>query len=194
MTNFFLGNLGWHTQYFFCYNTLTNLKQNQIIHRMFSFQDTYIIFIILFQSVLSLLLPKMEHMCIQCDKILKSSDSLKMHTRHHIGSRQYACSLCVQTYVQSDHQKTHLRCQTGEKPFSCSHCGKSFPESGTMKKHKRSHTGQKPVACLLCDKSFLLSSDQRVHRRVHTWDKPFSCSQCDFFLLWDAKSTPNFSQ
>ena len=82
-----------------------------------------------------------------------------------------SCHHCEKQFI---HSRTHI----GEKQFSFSLSRKAFSHNGSLTKHLRIHSGEKPYPCNQCPKAFSVNSGLKNHLRVHTGENPYPCNQC----------------
>ncbi|XP_069093003.1 zinc finger protein 773-like isoform X2 [Pleurodeles waltl] len=118
-----------------------------------------------------------EELVNTCNECKKKSMQPKTHNAH-VGGRPHVCSDCGKSFRQSQTLTNHKRLHTGEKPYNCSECGKSFRQLQTLTTHQRIHTGEKPYTCSQCGKRFSDVANLIRHQRIHTGERPFQCVEC----------------
>jgi hypothetical protein len=82
---------------------------------------------------------KRSYPCRDCDAVLSTSYSLKVHESIHEGRRDNECGVCSRRFTQRSHLTVHERTHTGEKGFMCATCGKTFAVPSNLRKHQLSH-------------------------------------------------------
>ena len=85
--------------------------------------------------------PKMEYLCIQGEKTLRTSDELDVHRSYHHGKNQFSCSHCEKLFTKYVDLKTHIMTHIGENGYDCLQCGKVFKTLQNLK-----HTNDRTLA------------------------------------------------
>lgn len=117
--------------------------------------------------------------CGVCNKLLKSSDTLKAHMQRHYNIKNYSCEQCGSTFVTSaeliNHRKKHAKLKT----FECNLCDYKTHLKKLLITHIQRHTGERSHHCDLCEFSFYSPYDLVRHKRKHTHEKPYTCPVCE---------------
>ena len=72
--------------------------------------------------------------CDQCDTVLATPYSLKVHTSViHSKEKPHRCSICSTAFAQKSHLTRHERTHSGNKNLLCFICGKKFTSSQNLK-------------------------------------------------------------
>lgn len=134
-----------------------------------------------------------QYICDICDKILKTSKSLKSHkmSMHqkrksvgkitgHGASRMYHCVKCSYSTKHGQSLVYHMRTHTGEKPFMCK-CGKQFTQPSSLAAHQKTHSEHTYYTCPQCGKQFKFIASFKNHQRVHE-EGTFTCNICKKIL------------
>ena len=104
--------------------------------------------------------------CDQCDKVLKSKDSLRSHVKN--SHSKTPCTICGKMFtktrmiqhINAVHTEEHL------KPFSCGMCSKGFATQERLRNHMNIHTGNKPHVCKYCGRGFADKANMRMHEKT----------------------------
>ncbi|GFR69008.1 zinc finger protein Gfi-1b [Elysia marginata] len=128
---------------------------------------------------MSLLEPRAEFHCGQCNKPFNTPHGLEVHVRRsHTGSRPFACEICGKTFGHAVSLDQHRATHSQERSFECPQCGKTFKRSSTLSTHLLIHSDTRPYPCPYCGKRFHQKSDMKKHTYIHTGEKPHKCQQC----------------
>lgn len=106
------------------------------------------------------------HLCIVCNKQVKTINSLKRHMKIHSGIKPHTCPVCNQQFLEQGNLKKHLRKHQNRKEHECNDCGLKFYERNKLQIHMRKHTGEKPFKCELCTRAFATVSQVQRHMKV----------------------------
>lgn len=75
--------------------------------------------------------------CKICDKVVKSSASLKKHKNNHEKQRNYVCHQCDAFFLDNSGLKRHYKKHSDERPFKCDTCKSCFSFKFNLKRHKQ---------------------------------------------------------
>ena len=102
--------------------------------------------------------------CKYCNKIFKTSDSLRHHIYCH--TRRYICGECGKTFSQLSHLHQHILVHTGDRPHVCFICNSGFTHTGSLNRHiRRRHSNIN--FCKVCGKIFENEKLLKVHLKTH---------------------------
>lgn len=108
--------------------------------------------------------------CGQCDAMLASEASLRLHKRK-VHENRLACEICDKRYSYANELKKHQYTHGGDRPFKCDQCDQcddqeGFVTSNDMIRHKRiQHQGVRLV-CDICQKTFTQNSHLNKHKQT----------------------------
>lgn len=110
-----------------------------------------------------------EWHCQKCQKLFKTLQGYRNHTRNHTNDWLYYCEICGKGFADKALLATHLLKHEGNKPFSCTMCEKRYFTSQGLKFHLNEiHVNPKINSCDICNKTYKTSNNLYNHMRVHT--------------------------
>ena len=120
-----------------------------------------------------------KYFCGQCQKILKSQQSLNVHIQSKHKGVKYACDHCDHQASSQSNLISHIQSKHEGVRYACDQCAYQARYQGDLTRHVQSkHQGVK-YACDQCDyqattKFNLISHIQSKHKSVK-----YGCDQCD---------------
>ena len=131
------------------------------------------------------------------DRLLLSSNTLKLHMMTLTGERPINCLSCEQSFSPAQTFTQNMTTPTGKQAYECATCGKSFSKNAGLKLHANTHTNDRFFNCPVCAKSFACSSNLKRHIKTHNQKHPywndrrsrrvFLCFHSAIFQLTNAK-------
>ncbi|XP_053688875.1 zinc finger protein 665-like [Sabethes cyaneus] len=117
--------------------------------------------------------------CQVCEKILLSSEGLKLHLRGHSEDQLVMCELCgkgfSQPYRLREHMTRHARESNEQR---CRICNRAFRDPAKLELHLKSHSGETEFCCTPCHRYFATERHYRLHvKRMH--ESEAACPICD---------------
>jgi group I intron endonuclease len=100
-------------------------------------------------------------------KLLKNESNIEMLTKI---KQKYPCTYdeCDKILSSKNSLKLHLRIHNCEKPFQCKKCDKAFACGSNLDQHGLTHTDERPHECSECDFKFKTESALNKHiKRIH---------------------------
>ena len=83
--------------------------------------------------------------CDVCGHRFTQKGSLVLHSRRHLGVKNFKCDYgdCTYSGFTKRELQSHVMCHTGIMPRVCEICGKQCRDSGKLKEHMLRHTGER---------------------------------------------------
>ena len=124
-----------------------------------------------------------EFKCDFCEKIFKSSLSLKSHKDQiHTHFARFKCPECFKSYKQKKMLIQHTKIVHSTKKYKCNECGKHYAFQYVLNEHiKERHTKReivKTFVCSICNKMFARNSELTTHAKNHEEPK-IPCGICN---------------
>ena len=80
-----------------------------------------------------------SYACNTCDKVFSSLQTLKTHTKMHMGKKEFNCELCGWSTLTRSSLRRHASMHNVGKKYSCSECSAKFRLEIHLKKHQKVH-------------------------------------------------------
>lgn len=117
-----------------------------------------------------------RYKCGQCDKILKSGNTLRAHVvKEH--EKKYQCLECQVCFPCRYDLDNHLESHEDVVKYLCSHCGKGLKTHRQYDSHLRLAHNPKSVECNICHKK-LRKKNLKGHINRHLNVDEFVCEIC----------------
>lgn len=123
-----------------------------------------------------------QYPCDECNSILTTRMSLKIHKTHkHSDSRPHYC-FCGKSFALKETLKSHIRnVHNGERKYKCpiKDCNKGFNSISRLNDHVNNMHGQKQeIPCDKCGKIFNSLRNLQTHAIYHN-DPKLKCNYCE---------------
>ena len=79
----------------------------------------------------------------------------------------WKCNVCEKSFDSRNSLKVHTRIHMGLKPFECNQCGQRYTRASTLKMHKRTHHNPFLFQCRFCNKMLATAVNLRLHEAKH---------------------------
>ena len=121
-------------------------------------------------------LRHVDHICIQCDKVLRDSQELRNHLSNH-HKELFRCLICNKKFRTEAAFEKHHKIHNGER-FTCVVCSSVFDMRSTLTNHMFTHTEER-LTCKKCGHLFKFRSSYLEHIRYRHLDtKSIECPIC----------------
>lgn len=114
------------------------------------------------QGLVAPSLPLPVFKCRDCNKRLRSKQSLLIHCRRHRGVKNFHCSSCDKSFRWRIHLEKHEKVHGPRIKYACPTCQKVFTVKSDLRKHQRKHI-VKNFECTICKEKFTGDRYLKVH-------------------------------
>lgn len=122
--------------------------------------------------------------CEKCGLVLKSKNTLRLHTRKVHCNKRVECTECQETFTTNYSMYVHKRDVHGIG-HKCDYCLKIFAKNSAMVNHmRRAHLKEKNVQCSVCFESFFDVQRLKTHMVKHAGKRNYQCDVCGKRFLW----------
>ena len=101
-----------------------------------------------------------DHICVECDKVLRDSHELRNHLSSH-RNEIFRCMICNKKFRTEDGFNKHYKTHTGQR-YSCSACTAVFPLKSSLTNHMFTHTEERMI--------YAKNVDVRLNSDLATWN------------------------
>ena len=118
--------------------------------------------------------------CKDCERIFKSYQALRYHTKSIHEAVKYACNQCDKQFTEQSSLTRHIQSEHEGVKYACNQCDYQSNYQSDLRRHIQSkHEGVK-YPCNQCDYQATQQGDLTRHiKSIHKGVK-YACSQCDY--------------